>query len=138
MHDCVFCKIVVGEMPSEKVYEDEHTVAFLDISPVSKGHVLVIPKQHYKDFLDTPGEILEYTIKTIKKIAPKLMIAVEADGFNIGMNNGEASGQVVKHLHFHIIPRFHSDNLRMWDGVAYEEGEMKVYGDKIRKFTIEL
>jgi histidine triad (HIT) family protein len=138
MHDCVFCKIVVGEMPSEKVYEDENTVAFLDISPVSKGHVLVVPKKHYKDFLETPVEVLENTIRTIKKVAPKLVIAVEADGFNIGLNNGEASGQVVKHLHWHIIPRYSNDNLRMWGGVSYAEGEMKEYGNKIRRFTIEL
>lgn len=138
MHDCIFCKIVVGEVPSEKVYEDDTTVAFLDISPVTKGHVLVVTKKHYKDFLETPLAEVEGCIATIKKIAPKLLIALEADGFNIGLNNGEASGQVVKHLHFHIIPRFNSDSLRMWEGQAYEEGEMKDYGNKIRKFTIEL
>ena len=138
MHDCIFCKIVVGEVPSEKVYEDETTVAFLDISPVTKGHVLVVPKKHYKDFLEASLEELQTCIATIKKIAPKLLVALEADGFNIGLNNGEASGQVVKHLHFHIIPRFDNDSLRMWEGQAYEEGEMKDYGDKIRKFTIEL
>ena len=138
MHDCIFCKIVVGEIPSEKVYEDETTVAFLDISPVTKGHVLVVTKKHFKDFLETPVEELEKCVKTIKKIAPKLMVALEADGFNIGLNNGEASGQVVKHLHFHIIPRHDNDSLRMWEGKAYQENEMKDYGDKIRKFTIEL
>ncbi len=138
MHDCIFCKIVVGEVPSEKVYEDDDTLAFLDISPITKGHVLVITKKHYKDLLETPSSDLEKCILTIKKIAPKLLIALEADGFNIGLNNGEASGQVIKHIHFHIIPRYHNDNLRMWEGQSYQEGEMKDYGDKIRKFTIEL
>ncbi len=138
MHDCVFCKIVVGEIPSEKVYEDDHTLAFLDISPVTKGHILVVTKKHFKDLLETPIEELEKCINTIKKIAPKMMIALDADGFNIGLNNGEASGQVVQHLHFHIIPRHHDDNLRMWEGQAYDDQEMKEYGDLIRKFTIEL
>ncbi len=134
MSDCIFCKIVVGDVPAEKIYEDDKVVAFLDISPITKGHTLIIPKQHYKDILDTPDEVLSDLISAVKKIAPSVKRGVGADGFNLGVNNGAAAGQVVYHLHFHIIPRFEYDNLKMWEGSSYGEGEMEAIGKKIRSY----
>lgn len=134
MNDCIFCKIVVGEVPSEKVYEDSQVLAFLDISPITKGHVLIIPKGHYKDLIDVPAEVLCQVMTIAKKLAPQIVQAVGADAFNIGINNGKASGQVVFHVHVHIIPRSEYDNLKNWKGEGYKEGEMKIYADKLRSF----
>ncbi len=134
MNDCIFCKILVGDIPAEIVYEDKDAIAFMDISPVTKGHVLVIPREHYKDVIDVPEEILQKMIVVAKKIAPKIVEAVGADGFNIGINNGKAAGQVVYHLHMHVMPRYEYDNLKMWEGDGYQEGEIKEYGDKIRNY----
>ena len=134
MDDCIFCKIVVGDVPAEKIYEDEEVVAFLDISPITKGHTLVIPKQHFKDLLDTPDDSLAKLMSVVKNIAPSITRAMGADGFNVGLNNGKAAGQVVYHIHFHIIPRFTYDNLKMWEGSGYKEGEMEEVGSKIRSY----
>ena len=129
MEDCIFCKIAKGEIPCAKVYEDDKVLAFLDIAPVSKGHTIVIPKEHHKDLLDVPNELLEHIIIAVKKISKAVVRAVDADGFNIGKNNGSAAGQVVMHSHFHIIPRFEGDGLKPWPQGEYEEGEM----DKIAR-----
>jgi len=133
MTECIFCKIVKGEIPSEKVYEDDTVYAFLDIAPINKGHTLVIPKQHYEKFLETDNPALaDLTTKT-KKIAKAVKKAVRADGINIGINNDKAAGQLVFHTHFHIIPRFDNDGLKTWPNKEYEEGEMPDYAKKIAK-----
>ena len=121
--DCVFCKIVAGELPSYKVYEDEKVLAFLDINPVNPGHTLLIPKEHYETTLDTPDELLQAMAAAMKKIAPAVMRAVKADAWNLGVNNGAAAGQIVMHTHWHIIPRFARDEHRLWRGEPYVEGE---------------
>lgn len=105
-NDCIFCAIAAGEIPSKKVYEDEDVYAFLDINPASEGHTLVIPKLHFEGLLDTDEKTLFSLISKVKKIAAMQKAAYNADGFNILQNNGEASGQTVKHIHFHIIPRY--------------------------------
>lgn len=105
MDNCIFCKIVSKEIPSDVVYEDEHTMAFLDIRPVAKGHTLVIPKQHFHDILDADDEALSQVIVTCKKVAKALIAVTGAAGFNTGSNNGEAAGQEIFHMHFHLIPR---------------------------------
>jgi len=132
MEECIFCKIIVGDVPSERVYQDDDIVAFLDISPVTKGHVLVVPRQHYKDVYDIPEELLGKMVAVLKKIASSVVEAAGADGFNIGMNNGEASGQVIFHAHMHLIPRSNYDGLKNWEGTGYDEGEMEKIGNKIR------
>ena len=103
--DCIFCKIVSGEVPALKVYEDEEYIAFLDINPRSKGHTLIIPKKHYETLLDMREEIKSLG-EVIKHISSQLVSKLNAQGFNVLNNNGEAAGQVVKHVHFHIIPRY--------------------------------
>lgn len=104
MDDCIFCKIVNGEIPSEKVYEDEKVLAFKDINPVTPIHVLIIPKKHFKDVLDVKEEdkeIIADLFQSINKIAKTL--GIEKNGFRIVNNCGEDAGQEVMHLHFHLL-----------------------------------
>ena len=105
-NNCIFCSIAAGEIPSFKIYEDETVVAYLDINPFSEGHTLVIPKEHTEGIVDTPDETLAKTIARVKKIAAHLKDALPCDGFNILQNNGESAGQTVRHVHFHIVPRY--------------------------------
>lgn len=124
MEDCVFCKIVKGEIPSQKVYENDKVLAFLDINPVNSGHTLVIPKSHHKDLFSTPEEVLSDIIVRTKKIAVAIIKAVGADGVNLGMNNRPAAGQVVFHTHLHIMPRFEGDGLKHWPSKKISEDEL--------------
>ena len=134
MADCIFCKIIKGEIPADKVYEDDDTLAFLDISPVNKGHTLVIPKQHHETVIDTPAEVLCKLMKTVKKVAPAIIKVTSAQGFNLYQNNEKAAGQLVPHIHFHIIPRFEGDgHFSRWTNTKYEEGEMNKLKENIKK-----
>ena len=105
-NNCVFCAIAAGEIPSFKVYEDDLVLAYLDINPFSKGHTLVIPKEHNTGLLDTSDTTLANLIASVKKVAAHLKSTLPCDGFNILQNNGEAAGQTVMHIHFHIVPRY--------------------------------
>ena len=131
MTDCLFCKIINREIPSDIVYEDDKVIAFLDIHPVNKGHTLVLPKQHYENLFDVPENILINTMKTVKKIA--VALSKYSDGVNVGQNNRMAAGQLVDHIHFHLIPRFNEDGLKHWPGKKYQEGESKKVADEIKK-----
>lgn len=106
MSDCIFCKIVKGEIPSAKVFENEHVVAFLDISQITKGHTLVIPKVHNENIFDLDGE----TARNLFEVVPQIANAIKADlqpaGINMLSNAGEAAGQEVFHFHMHLIPRY--------------------------------
>lgn len=108
MADNIFRKILDGEIPSHDVYEDEKTYAFLDVNPLARGHTLVIPKQDAKTIedLDDGGAAL---FDTVRRLAPRVADAVDAPAYNVGLNNGEASGQEVPHVHMHIVPRFEGD-----------------------------
>ena len=110
-NDCIFCAIADGEIPSFKVYEDDIVLAYLDINPFTEGHTLVIPKVHSEGLLDTPDATLAEIIVRVKKVAAHLKAALPCDGFNILQNNGEAAGQTVRHVHFHIVPRTGGDAL---------------------------
>ncbi len=132
MTDCIFCKIIKGEIPSAKVYEDDKVMAFLDIQPVNEGHTLVVPKRHHEDLFDLPEEFLSSGLGAIKKIATAVKKAVDADGINIGMNNGRAAGQAVFHAHFHVIPRFKNDRLKEWKRKSYQEGEIEAAARRIK------
>jgi len=103
---CIFCKIINKEIPSAILYEDKDTLAILDISQVTLGHTLILPKQHFDDFRSAPDEVLARCMSVVKLIAGKLETSFQPAGFNLISNCGEAAGQSVDHLHFHLIPRY--------------------------------
>ncbi len=105
MTDCLFCKIVAGEVPCHKIYEDNKVLAFLDIHPVSEGHTLVIPKAHAENLAANSVDDAKALIEVIHNLAPKITLAMQASGYNLGMNHGEVAGQIVPHTHLHIMPR---------------------------------
>lgn len=111
MEDCVFCKIIKGEIPSYTIYEDEKLKVFMDINPVAKGHLLVIPKKHYTNIMDIDSEMLKNIDDVIKEIYPKLKERLDCEGLTRMQNN--ELGQDVKHYHMHLIPRYKNDNLSL-------------------------
>lgn len=133
MSNCVFCKIVVGEVPADRVYEDESTLAFLDIRPVNAGHTLLVPKEHFPNLLEAPEEVLSQLIHLLPKVARAVVRGVGAPAFNVGVNNEEAAGQLVPHLHVHIIPRFADDGHRSWSQRVYKPGEAEQVAERIRR-----
>lgn len=132
---CVFCQIVKGEIPCEKIYEDEKFLAFLDINPINKGHTLVIPKEHYQNLDSTPDYLVSGLAVLTKKLAQAVKKGVKADAFNLGLNNGRIAGQIIPHVHFHIIPRFKDDDLKPWPSKKYKEGEMEEVAQSIKKYV---
>ena len=131
MEDCIFCKIINGELPSAKVYEDDDVFAFLDIMPVNKGHTLVIPKKHYYNIEDAPEDLIAKVMAVVRKIAPAVKKAADTDGFVVTQLNGETGGQVVPHLHFHVIPRLKNDGLKFWPQGKYDDDEIEEYKGRI-------
>lgn len=125
MPDCIFCKIVRGELPSIKVFEDDATLALLTIEPVNAGHTLVIPKEHSANIFEATPELWSKVQETVRKIAHAVEKGTGADGVNINMNNREHAGQEVNHIHIHVIPRFKNDGLRLMPhhNRTPEEGE---------------
>ena len=114
--DCIFCKIVAGEIPCFKLYEDAATLAFMDINPVNDGHALIIPKAHYADVFAVSGDALAATAAMAKKVAAAVQAALEPAGMNLLQCNGEAANQSVMHFHMHVIPRRIGDDLGMnWE-----------------------
>ncbi len=110
MDNCIFCKIVKGEIPCHKVYEDDKILAFLDISQTTKGHTLVITKEHFDNFLYVPKDLLSQSISVAQKIAQASITSLNAKGVNILINTNEIAGQTVMHYHTHIIPRYDNDD----------------------------
>ena len=104
--DCIFCRIIAGDLPASTVLENEAVIAFLDIAPIVKGHTLVVPKSHTEHLVETPTEALTPVIDAAKKIARAQIEALGAKGVNLTQANGEVAGQVVPHIHFHVIPRY--------------------------------
>lgn len=133
MDDCIFCKIVRGELPLYKLYEDEKTIAFLDIFPVNAGHALVVPKKHSTDIFDIESEDWLAACEVVRKLSIAIEKGMQADGVNIAMNNREHAGQQVNHPHIHIIPRFKGDGLKLMPQRKYTEGEAEPVAEKIRK-----
>ena len=133
-NDCVFCKMVAGQIPVAKIYEDEVVLALLDSGPVSDGHSLLIPKQHFEKLDDCPAELLGQISSRLGKIAKAVAAAMNSDGYNVLCNNGRVAGQHVGHLHFHIIPRNTGDGIfNRWPAYKYEEGKIETIADKIRE-----
>ena len=129
--DCIFCKIVKGEIPCQKIYEDEDFLAFLDIRPINKGHALLIPKEHHENLLDMPDELKVTPV--LKKVARAVYEAMGASAFNIGMNNFSDAGQVVLHSHWHIIPRYPEDGLQHWPGHDVSSEELEEVQKRIKE-----
>lgn len=132
MSDCIFCKIIAREIPSEIVFEDAQTLVFMNIHPVMPGHVLVIPKRHAMNFVETPVEDVQAVMVTAQKVAPAILAAVGATDFNFSTNNGPAAGQVIFHTHFHLIPRQPKDGHEHWHGEEKPQG-IPALGVKIRE-----
>ncbi len=119
---CVFCKIVSGQIPSSKVFEDDHTFAFLDIAPFEKGHVLVVPKRHAVFLTDLPQPELLPFISAVQRVAKLLLARLPCDGFNLVQNNGACATQVVPHAHFHVVPRWNGRPMN-WTPGSYDNPE---------------
>ncbi|RMF55680.1 HIT family protein [Candidatus Woesearchaeota archaeon] len=130
-NDCIFCKIVKGELPCSKLYEDEMFLAFLDLYPVKKGHALVIPKEHYETIFDVPENVLEKYLSVIKKVAVAVKKGTDAKGINLAQANHKAANQAIPHIHFHVIPRDEGDGLGSWPQGKYEDREMDEFREKI-------
>jgi histidine triad (HIT) family protein len=111
--DCIFCKIVAGELPAEVVQEDEHTIAFMDINPWTRGHALVVPRNHSEDLLEVPDEDLANTTAAAKRLAARMKERLDADGINLLNACGPAAWQTVFHFHVHVIPRYEDDPLQL-------------------------
>ena len=129
---CIFCRIIAGEIPSYKVYEDENCLAFLDIAPVNPGHTLVISKKHHANFEETPEDILCQVISAVKKVGRAIKDGLGVEGYNINVNNDPIAGQIIPHIHFHIIPRHLGDGLKSWEQGKYKEGEAEGIVNKIK------
>jgi histidine triad (HIT) family protein len=132
--ECLFCKMVAGQIPVTKVYENDNILAFLDIGPISDGHTLVIPKQHFEKLHECSQELLTEIASHIGIIAGAVFTSMNSDGYNILCNNGKAAGQVIKHVHFHIIPRRTGDGVfSRWPSYKYPDGKIEEIAVHIRK-----
>lgn len=129
---CIFCKIVKRQVPSNVVFENDNVLAFLDIRPVNEGHTLIIPKAHYRDIFDIPGELLGEVYRVTKEVAVAVKNTVKADGFSIFQQNGRAANQDIFHLHIHVIPRFSGQK-----NVPYNDLKL-VSNDKLEKTALEI
>lgn len=120
MDNCIFCKIASGEIPAATLYEDDQFRVILDLGPASKGHALILPKNHYADLFEIPQETAEKAMAVAKKMGTALKEALDCDGLNVVQNNGEAAGQTVFHFHMHLIPRYQNDHA----GVTWTPGTL--------------
>ena len=134
MDTCIFCEIAAGRIPSMKVYEDDNVLAFLDIHPISDGHTLIIPKLHSAKLDECTLDTLEKLTLCVQRVAGAVQKAMGSEGYNVLCNNGRAAGQLVDHVHFHIIPRNSKDGvLKKWDHFEYPEGKAEKLAEKIRQ-----
>ncbi len=124
--DCIFCKIIAAEIPCFRLYEDEDTLAFMDINPASEGHALVIPKEHFPDVHEASDAAISSTVVTAKKIASAINKTLNPDGMNLLQCNGPAAAQSVLHFHMHVLPRRDGDELKLNWGLA--PGDMDAIG----------
>ncbi|MFH1210216.1 MAG: HIT domain-containing protein [archaeon] len=140
MSDCVFCKIISNEIKTERLYENDNSIVILDIRPASKkgGHCLVISKKHYKSISEVDDKTLFDMAKSIKIVSKALLKF--GDGLNILQNNGKEAGQLIDHVHFHIIPRFKDDNIKLhkWESYEYKEGEINKVFNKIKSLLKDI
>lgn len=133
MENCIFCKIVKGELPCIKIYEDEEFIAFEDIQPVNKGHTLIIPKEHSSDILKMNPKMGTVAFKLIQKIGTAMMKGLDAKGFNTIINTKAPAGQTVFHTHINIVPRYENDGLKLFRKKEITEEERIITAEKIIK-----
>ncbi len=133
MPDCIFCRIASQAAPAVRILETPGILAFLDLAPVHYGHTLVIPKAHYQNLLDLPDELWLEMGQACRRVARALRTSLAAQGFNLGMNNGAAAGQVVFHAHIHMIPRYLTDGLRLFPQQSYRPGDLEKTGEQLRE-----
>ena len=134
MDNCIFCKILAGEIPSTTVYEDDDFKAILDVNPAARGHVIILPKRHAANIYELPDEDASKVMVVAKKIATAVRDAFRCDGVNILQNNGEAAGQTVMHFHMHVIPRYAGgEDMVSWDQKPAKREELEKQGAKLRE-----
>lgn len=131
---CIFCKIANGEIPSYKVYEDSEVIAFLDVNPASRGHTLVMPKDHYTSIVTTPKAILDKAFEVAQLVAQAEIAQLGASGVNVITNCGKSAGQTIDHFHIHVIPRYEHDGLKLdFSPKQLTDSTMKEIKDTIEK-----
>ena len=132
--DCIFCKIANGEIPAKTLYEDDMFRVILDLGPATKGHALILPKDHYANLFELPDETCGDVMKLAKKMATRMTERLHADGFNIIQNNFEAAGQTVMHYHLHLIPRYVDDGQHiLWNPTTVTQEELEKIMEEIKK-----
>ena len=132
--NCIFCKIANGEIPSNTVYEDENFRVILDLSPASKGHALILPKEHAENLFTLPEETAQAAILVAKKVGAAMMEALPCTGLNLVQNNGASAGQTVMHFHLHLIPRYDGDGAMVqWEPHSSDPAEQEQIAEKIRE-----
>ena len=131
--NCIFCKLANGEFPTNSIYEDDKFNVILDNGPATKGHCLILPKEHYADLLELPEDTAGDAMKLAKKLAAHLMEKLSADGLNVVQNNKAAAGQTVPHFHLHLIPRYENDGQHiLWNPTTPSAEELKALCDSIK------
>jgi len=134
MSECIFCKIVADEIPSARVHETDRVLAILDINPLAPGHTLLLAKEHVPGLLEAEAEILSALAEALRPVARGVIAATGAHGCNVLLNSGRAAGQLVQHLHVHVIPRRTGDGLHLqWQPGRYREGELENYRQRIAR-----
>ena len=137
--NCIFCKLASGEIPTNTIYEDEMFRVILDAAPASKGHALILPKEHYADLYEIETETAGAAMKLAKKMAIHMTDALKCDGFNLVQNNGEVAGQTVFHFHLHLIPRYKdmkNNDILTWSHETFTEEETKEICESIKKCAL--
>jgi histidine triad (HIT) family protein len=132
--DCIFCKIIAGELPGQIIDQDERTVAFMDINPATRGHALVVPRRHSRDLLEISGEDLEATAVAAQRLARRVHERLGPDGVNLLNACGEAAWQTVFHFHVHVIPRYRDDPMKLpWTPAPGDQDEIAAAADELRQ-----
>lgn len=134
MDNCIFCRIAAGDIPSSVIYEDEDFKVILDIAPATKGHAIILPKKHFADLFELDEDTAKKVLVVAKKVALAMKRELNCDGLNLLQNNGQAAGQSVFHIHFHLIPRYQGDNVKVpWTPDKYADGEAGELAGRIAK-----
>lgn len=133
--DCIFCKIVSGQIPGTKVYEDDKVLAFMDIAPLNRGHLLVVPKEHVETIADMDPQLYGHLASVICRLAKAVQVSVKPDGMNVMQLNGKAGNQVVPHVHMHLVPRWQGDGLTIcaWEPVMGDKADISDTAESIKK-----